>query len=110
MAQYEELEIDQGSTFRYQVDLKTTSRVPYNLTGVTITSQIRKTYRSPSVAGTFTTENPSAGRILLSMTDEETAAITAGRYVYDVYIEDSDGQRYRVLEGMVTATPAVTRV
>lgn len=110
MALYEELEIDQGSTFRYQVDLKTPTGSPYDLSTVTITSQIRKTYRSPSVAGTFTTETPAAGRILLSMTDEQTADMAAGRYVYDVYIEDSTGQRYRVIEGMVTVTPAATRV
>lgn len=112
MALYEELEMDQGSTFRYQVDLKTSSGNPYNLEGVTITSQIRKTYRSASIAGTFTTgvTDPAAGVFTLSMTDEQTSAIAAGRYVFDVYIEDIGGTRYRVLEGMVTVTPGVTQV
>ena len=110
MALYEELEVDQGSTFRYIVDLTTSVGNPYPLDGFTITSQIRKTYRSATVAGTFSTSVPESGRILLSLTDEQTAAIAAGRYVYDVFIEGGDGQRYRVLEGIVTVTPSVTQV
>ena len=110
MALYEELEIDQGSTFRYQVDLTTSSGDPYDLNGFTITSQIRKTYKSTVVVGTFTPTNPALGRIILTLTDEETAAIAAGRYVYDVFIQGPGGQRYRVLEGMITVTPSVTQI
>lgn len=109
MAIYQELEIDQGSTFRYQIDLTTSQGSAYDLDGFTITSQIRKNYKSSTISGSFTATTPQAGRIILTMDDSDSSNLLAGRYVYDVYIESGSGDRYRVVEGMVTVTPSVTQ-
>ena len=109
MAIYEELEIDQGSTFRYQVDLTTSQGSAYDLGGFTLTSSIKKNYKSTTSAGSFALSSPSAGRILMEMDDSDASNIAAGRYVFDVYIEAPSGERYRVIEGMVTVTPSVTQ-
>lgn len=109
MAQYEELDIDQGSTFRYLVEIQTSAGSAYVFDGVTITGDIKKTYKSLTTAASFTCTSPQDGQILLFLTDEQTGAITAGRYVYDIYINPTSGTRYRVLEGILNVTPSVTQ-
>ena len=113
MAIYEELEIDQGSTFRYEIILTEKDGTPSNLTSYTVKSEIRKNYKSLTVSGEFTTEfteaNPLLGKIILSLTDEETIEIKAGRYLFDVIITNSSGFTTRIMEGGVEVTPRVTR-
>jgi len=46
---------------------------------------------------------------LLALTDTQTANLTAGRYVYDVVLTDSANVTSRIVEGIVTVTPRVTR-
>jgi len=43
------------------------------------------------------------------LTDTQTSAIEAGRYVYDLVITDGSGSKSRVVEGQATVTPGVTR-
>ena len=49
----------------------------------------------------------------MSLTNTQTDALKAGRYVYDVELSfaDSDGDTIieRVLEGKITITPSVTK-
>jgi len=49
------------------------------------------------------------GNIRISLNDTQTAAIKAGRYVYDVESVAPDTSVDRVLEGIVTVTPEVTK-
>ena len=48
-------------------------------------------------------------QITLTLADTVTAALTSGRYVYDVLITDSSGDKTRILEGQATVTPSVSR-
>ena len=45
----------------------------------------------------------------ITLTDTQTAALDAGRYLYDVLITASGGDKTRVVEGQVTVNPSVTR-
>ena len=49
------------------------------------------------------------GQITLTLADTVTAGIESGRYVYDVLITDSSGDKTRILEGQATVTPSVSR-
>ena len=72
---------------------------------------IRKTYQS-STATTFTSAFVSprtTGQITISLTDVQTAALEDGRYVYDLVITDSSGIKTRVVEGIATVSPSVSR-
>jgi hypothetical protein len=72
---------------------------------------IRKTYQS-TTATTFTSTFVSprtTGQITISLTDTQTAALEAGRYVYDLVITDSSGNKTRVVEGIATVNPSVSR-
>ncbi len=83
-AAYQELFLEQGTTFTTNITLDDIDGVPYNLTDVIAKSQIRKSYYSANTTAEFTTtiNSPNTGVILLSLTAPVTANIAAGRYVY----------------------------
>ena len=116
MAQYEELTIDKGTDVTLQLELEDTNGNAKNLTNYTVAGKVKKTYNTPDGEATsFTAEvkAPATGGVVnLSLTNTQTDAFKAGRYVYDVEISfvDSDAQTVieRVLEGTITVTPSVT--
>jgi len=109
MATKANLVIDQGATFLVELDLKDENGDILVLSGYTANSQIRKWYTSSNTAASFSTEvNVSNGSITLSLTSAQTSNLVAGRYVYDVEIQDSTSVT-RIIEGIVTVTPQVTR-
>lgn len=100
--------IDQGTTFNTTYTIHDAEDNPINFTDYTANSQMRKSYSS-SNAYSFNVTMNSNGQVSLSMSSNTTGSITAGRYVYDVEVEDTDGIRSRIVEGIVTVTPQVTR-
>ena len=106
------LTIDQGASFKAEIDVKDADGDALDLTGFTGAGQMRKTYAS-STATNFTVEfkNPrTTGTLTISLTAAQTNAIKAGRYVYDVEItKTSDSEVTRVVEGQIDVTPGVTR-
>ena len=110
MAAISNIYIDQGTDFTVQVDCTDAEGATLDLTGYTHNAQIRKTYGSSSATATFTTaNNGNGGTDTLTLTDTVTAAIEAGRYVYDLTITDGSGTKSRVVEGQAIVTPSVTR-
>lgn len=102
--------IDQGADFSITVDVSDIDGTILNLSGYTAAAQIRKTYSSSSVSGTFTaTIDAAAGQVTLSLTDSQTTAIASGRYVYDLTVTSAGSTTTRVVEGQVIVTPGVTR-
>jgi hypothetical protein len=76
--------------------------------------QLRTSYSAATASLELTTANgrislTNAGVITLALTATETAALAAGRYVYDLELVSSGGQVTRLLEGVVTVSPEVTR-
>jgi len=61
-----------------------------------------------SSSGGEITLGGSNGRITLSLTDAETSAITAGRYVYDLELTNGSGSIERLIEGNVTFKAEIT--
>jgi hypothetical protein len=107
MATKANLVIDQGSTFSTDLSLKDENGDPLVLNGYTANSQMRKWYTSSNATATFTTAIEN-GVITLSLSANQTNSLTAGRYVYDVEITDGSSIS-RVVEGIITVTPQVTR-
>ena len=111
MAIYEDFEIEQGSSFRYNVTIKTSGGAAYDLSGHTLAAIMKKTYNSSTTTATFTTAATSVpGEIQMSLTDEQTASIKACRYVFDILMETPSTDKYRVVEGQVTVSPGVTTI
>ena len=109
-AGYQELFLEQGTDFSTSITLDDVNGDPYNLTGFTAKSQMRKSYYSTSATAEFTItiNSPAAGIIVMSLPSANTANVAAGRYVYDVAIKDSANTITRVLEGIVNVLPRVT--
>ena len=105
-------EIDQGSTFSKQITVyETDGTTIQNLTGYTAASQIRKNYTSTAYTTILATiQTPATnGVIVMSLTAVQTAALKSGRYVYDLQITAADTTVTRVIEGIITIKPEVTK-
>lgn len=109
MALKANLQIDQGSTYNTTLSLTDANDDPMDLTGYTGAAQMRKHYTSSNSTSFSVTLNSTAGTVGLTMSANTTAGITAGRYVYDVEITSPSDVVTRVVEGIVTVTPNVTR-
>jgi hypothetical protein len=102
------LTIDQGTDYSTSIILTDDEDNVVSLAGYTANAQIRKTYSS-SNSVSFTTQIVDVqGIVILSLTDTQTANITPGRYVYDVVLTVGTTTT-RIVEGIVTVTPRVTR-
>ena len=108
MASINNIIIDQGTTFTLSVILTNDDNTPKDLTNYTIASQIRKSYYTNTFTAFTTSKVNLTGEITISLSAAETSALKAGRYVYDIEIEDPS-ETVRVIEGIVTVTPEVTR-
>ena len=100
--------IDQGTTFNTTFIIHNSSDEPIDFTSYTANSQMRKSYSS-SNSYAFGVSLASNGQVSLSMSANTTGAIPAGRFVYDVEVQDNTGVRSRIVEGIATVTPQVTR-
>ena len=110
MASISNIFIDQGATFTTTVTVTDANGDAVSLSGYSVAAQIRKTFlSSTATAFTATISNASSGEITISLSPTQTAALEAGRFVYDVVITSSSGVKTRVVEGQVTVNPSVTR-
>lgn len=110
-----DLVINQGASFSAIISVLGSDGNPLNLEEYDgARSQFRKTHASNRFTQ-FTAEflEPlSAGKIQLTLTAEQTAAVKAGRYVYDVEIYSDDGYEesvFKVVRGEVQITPEATK-
>ena len=108
MAVMTNIVLDQGTTFNMTVNLTNDDLSAKNLASYSVTSQMRKSYDATTFTNFTTAKVDATGQITLSLTATQTAAVKAGRYVYDVEIA-SGVETLRVLEGLVTLTPNVSR-
>jgi len=112
-AGYQDIFLEQGTTFITQLALADNTGAPYNLTNFTIKSQARKSYYSSNVSIQFNASVYSAnsGIIQLAANSATTANVSpAQKLVYDVIItENGTGAVTRVLEGQIFISPSVTR-
>lgn len=110
MAERRDIGIDQGATVAISVFVTQDDGSPLNLADYVKRSQMRRHFTSRTFYEfTCDTGDDEAGEIVLSLTPEESAAIPAGRYQYDVEIEDNTGNVFRVIEGCVSVFPEVTK-
>lgn len=116
MAEYEEFTIDQGTDVAIELELVDHTGAAKSLVAHTVTAKMKKSYSdSDGEATTFTSiisDPATSGVVNLSLTNTQTAALTKGRYVYDVELSylDSDSNTIieRILEGRIQVTPSVT--
>ena len=108
---YAELTVDQGSTFESTIDLVTDDGAVINVAGYVFSGQIRKSYYSANATANLTLSIVDAanGNVKMSISAANTANIKAGRYLYDIKMTDTSNTVTRLVEGVITITPQVTR-
>ena len=111
MATISNIFINQGADLSTTVTISDSDGTALNLAAFTALAQIRKTYES-ATAVSFTSKFDSdrtTGKITISLTDTQTSALESGRYVYDLLITSVTGVKTRVVEGIATVSPSVSR-
>jgi hypothetical protein len=101
--------IDQGTTFQTTINVTDENDEIVNLTGYTGVAQMRKHFTSTTFYSFVVSISPTIGTVTLSMTANATANVVGGRYVYDCELTDTNGAVTRLIEGIATVTPQVTR-
>ena len=110
MASISNLFVDQGADYSNIITVASTTGAPLDLTGFTVKSQMRKSYTS-STFYNFTASIYDAvnGKVRLQLNSTQSEAIIPGRYLYDVEITSGSGGKTRVIDGIVTVTPEITK-
>lgn len=112
MAAYIELYMDQGATFNNSVTLVNDStNTAINVASYTIRSQMRRSHWSANATANLvcTVADAANGIITVGLAAANTSNIRSGRYVFDLEIQDSSNTVTRLLEGIITVTPEVSR-
>lgn len=111
MAAKANIVIDQGADFSTTITITDNNDEVVDLANFTARGQIRKHYTSTTATDfTITFGSPrSDGQITLSLSNQQTSNLEAGRYVYDAELVSAANVVSRLVEGIATVTPQVTR-
>lgn len=101
--------IDQGTDYTTTLEIKDDNGIAVDITGYSANAMIRKTYSSSNAVSFGTTVTGATGKIVLTLSATVSAAMTPGRYVFDVITTDILARKVRIVEGIVTIAPGVTR-
>lgn len=107
--------IEQGTTFLKPIIWKDSTGAPVNLTGCKARMQIRQRVPSSTVLLELTSEDnelvitPLLGKITITLSAAQTAAITWRRGRYHLEIETASGTVTRLLSGKISISREVTR-
>tara|TARA_B100000900_G_scaffold414110_1_gene439861 strand:+ start:1477 stop:1815 length:339 start_codon:yes stop_codon:yes gene_type:complete len=103
--------IEQGTDFEATFSIVQSDGTALNLTNKSVSSKMRKHHSSLGSIGfgiTFGTQ-PDQGKITISLTDAQSGIITAGRYNYDVIVNnDVSGKKEKVITGQALVNPTIT--
>lgn len=102
------LVVEQGATFTTTLNLTNNTGDALALSGYSAQSALKRWYTSTNAISIPATVNANNGTITLTLSANATKNLYSGRYVYDVNTVDPSGGVVRVVEGIITITPAVT--
>lgn len=98
--------MEQGTDVQIDINLSDVDIV--DLTGYSANAMMRRHYQS-SNAHVFVAAVQDSNTVVLTMNAATSSNVYPGRYVYDVKITSPANVVSRLVEGMITVTPAVTR-
>lgn len=110
MAGFAEITVEQGADYTTTINVNDATGAAQNLTSYTAAAQLRKSYYSTSATDfTVSISSPLNGEITMALTSANTANLTPGRYVYDLVMTSPLNVKTRIVEGIATVLPSVTR-
>lgn len=110
MAGFAEITVEQGADYTTTINVNDATGAAQNLTSYTAAAQLRKSYYSTSATNfTVSISSPTNGEITMALSSANTANLTPGRYVYDLVMTSPTNVKTRIVEGIATVLPSVTR-
>lgn len=100
--------IDQGTDFSTIIEITDENDVAVDLSTYTGRAQMRKHYTSSAYTA-FNVSGNSSGMLTVSMNAATSSNVASGRYVWDLEVVSSGNVVSRIVEGIVTINPEVTR-
>ena len=106
------IQIEQGTDFESTFSIVQADGTALDLTNKSISAKMRKHHPSFGFIGfgvTFGTD-PALGKITISLSDTQSGIITAGRYNYDVLVNDDagGGKKEKVISGQALVNPTIS--
>lgn len=103
------IDIPSGADFDQTFTLESFDGLPFDLTGYTAASMLKKSSASLKPTATFNVSFPdrTLGKIRISLASTITSNIKEGRYSYDILI-DSGSTKKRVIRGSALVTAGIT--
>jgi len=103
------LTINIGTDFTQTYDLYRSDGKIIDLTGYTAASKLRK-HRDSATSVSFTVGFPNRqqGKIKISIPSWTTSRLKPGRYVYDIMLTKSTGDKAIIVEGMINARAGIS--
>lgn len=111
MTKKRNLIIDQGYDFSAGFSVNSFINTIANISGYTVQAKLKLNYSSAdNTAISFTTSaNSNTNIVTLSMNAATSTLISPGRYVYDAQLTSASNVKTKLVEGIVTVSPSVTR-
>ena len=102
------IEIEQGADFTSTFTITNNDGSIFNMSNSSAIAKVKK-HPTAGTAYTFSTSiESSTGKITIQMTDEITATMEAGRYLYDILLSSAAGDKTRVIQGMALVTAGIS--
>jgi len=110
MAQFIELNLDQGADFSFDMNITNDDGTAKNVTNYTFSSSMKKSYYSTTTTANLTSTilDASNGLVRFAITAANNSTIKAGRYLFDIKQVDGSNNTSRLVEGLIIVNPRVT--
>jgi hypothetical protein len=108
MASRANIYIDQGTDFRFSVELFDAADDELVILTYDFFASMRKVYSTVSIID-FNIE-VSGNDVTLVLTDIQTATLKPGKYQFDVIMRKTSGELSKVVEGLAFVVPSMTTV
>lgn len=105
-----DISIEKRACFSLGLTLTNTDGSPYDLSGITLTGEIRRDFDN-ELQAVFNTQilNAASGTVVISLTSGQTILLDAAPSSYDLFADRLDGCPDKLLFGSVITTDNKTR-
>lgn len=108
-------DIEKGATYRHKLTWYNPDKTLVNLTGCSAKMQVRKDAGASTLLLELSTQNGGlvlggvSGTIDIFVSDEDTAGFTWGPAIYDLFINQPNGDRIKLCKGSWSVKPSITQ-
>jgi len=106
------LYVDQGVDFLISLELETDDGAAYSITDQQFFCQVRKMYSSTVQfqAELEVVVNGVTNELEMFISPNDTKNVKPGKYQYDIIMRKFNGDKLKLLEGLLFIIPTVTRI